>query len=524
MARQATPGKAHCECQRWQCNIAYNALVEVFSTAGGQMMDHGDLAAGNGEAIDLRELLDAIPAAVFVKDSQSRIVLMNRACEAQWGMTLAQLRGTDASQYFPRHQMDSFLERDRAVFASGQQIEFEEEFWNAKLQQNRRGHTIKRPLFDAHGQPLYLIGVTVDITDKQQAAARLRASEEKLQALFRLAPMGIALCDFSGHFLQFNEAFERICGYGGDELMALDYWRLTPPEYAEAEAGQLAKLQAYGHYGPYEKEYIQKGGGRIPLQLSGVMIEDHDGRPLIWSIVEDITERRRKDQELAAHREHLEELVAERTKELLAAKAAAESATRAKSAFLATMSHEIRTPLTAVIGFTYMLQQILREPAHQALLAKIDTSAQSLLGILNDILDFSKLEAGKIEVVEEDVALASLLAHISDLTSARLGDKPVAVHIDIAAGCPSLIRADRLRLGQILGNFANNAAKFTEAGQISLKARFQPDGAIMRFEVCDSGIGLSEAQCALLFEPFVQADSSITRRYGGTGLGLAVCR
>ncbi|MDR3418252.1 MAG: EAL domain-containing protein [Nevskia sp.] len=244
----------------------------------------------------IKEIVDAIPVALFVKDSHSRFVLMNRACEEQFGLSFADLRGSDGSGFFPAEQVEAFLAKDREVFAGRRPVDYQETIRNAALKQNRVGHTIKHPVYDADGSPLYLVGVTVDVTERVGAEAEPRISDDKLRRLFEVSPMGIALTDMAGRYLDFNQAFERICGYSREELNRLDYWALTPKEYAEQEEEQLASLSARGSYGPYEKEYIRKDGGRVPLRLNGVLIHDSEGRPYIWSIVEDITERKKKDE------------------------------------------------------------------------------------------------------------------------------------------------------------------------------------------------------------------------------------
>lgn len=241
-------------------------------------------------------MLDTLPAAVFVKDSQSRIVFMNRACEEQWGMSLQQLAGSDGSQFFPAEQMTLFLSKDREVFACGQQIELQEAIWNAQRQESRMGHTFKRPVFDASGQPLYLLGVTLDVTERMSVEARLRASDEKLRRLYEMSPVGIALTDMQGRYIEFNHAFEQICGYSCAELNLLDDGALTPREYEAQELEQKRSIAVHGRYGPCEREYIRKDGSRIPVRLNGVVVEGGQGQRWLWSIVEDISERKQKDE------------------------------------------------------------------------------------------------------------------------------------------------------------------------------------------------------------------------------------
>ncbi len=246
----------------------------------------------------IKELFDVLPVAIFVKDRNSKFLLMNKACEQQFGMSFTDLYGTDASQFFPPEQIKRFLSKDQEVFKGGRPVDFVEEFWNAKLQENRIGHTFKKPMFDAAGEPLYLICATIDITEKNLAEQNLRISEEKLRGLYELSPLGIALTDMNGNYVEFNDAFQQICGYSEDELRKLDYWTLTPKEYAEEEAVQLESLGKTGRYGPYEKTYRQKSGDMLPIRLNGMLVTGKDGQQYIWSIAEDISSRKQHEEQL----------------------------------------------------------------------------------------------------------------------------------------------------------------------------------------------------------------------------------
>ena len=209
------------------------------------------------------------------------------------------------------------------------------------------------------------------------------------------------------------------------------------------------------------------------------------------------------------------------------AKEVAEAANRAKSEFLANMSHEIRTPLNGVIGFAELLMRTKLDPTQKQYVSNTTTSAQHLLGIINDILDFSKIEAGKLELDETRTDLVRLLEEVTDIIQHESQKKPVEILLNIHPGIPRFITVDPVRFRQILVNLLTNAAKFTEKGEIELSASFNPsphspDQGEFVFSVRDTGIGITQEQKTKLFQAFTQGDSSTTRKYGGTGLGLVI--
>ena len=222
----------------------------------------------------------------------------------------------------------------------------------------------------------------------------------------------------------------------------------------------------------------------------------------------------------------LEAAVERRTAELAASRDAANAGARAKESFLANMSHEIRTPMNAIVGLTQLLQQTSVDPTQRDYLGKIEDAATMLLHIVNDILDFSKIDAGKLGIERTEYLLDDVLRRVAQIVAPEADAKKLELVVHRARDVPNLLLGDPLRLGQVLINLATNAVKFTPAGEVVLAVALagEPGREALRFEVRDTGIGMSADQLAKLFQPFQQGDQTMTRRFGGTGLGLAISK
>ena len=380
------------------------------------------------------------------------------------------------------------------------------------------------PLREANGSITHYVGLTEDVTAGKAAEEQLR----KLSLAVEQSPESVVITNLAAEIEYVNEAFLRVTGYTREEVIGENPRFLhsgkTPPEMHDQLWATLARGE------PWKGEFFnrRKDGSEYVEFAIIAPIRDADGKVTHYlAIKDDITEKKRIGRELDRHRHHLEELVEVRTRELEEARVHAEAANRAKSEFLANMSHEIRTPMNAILGLTHLLRRAEPKPDQVERLGKIDAAAQHLLSIINDILDLSKIEAGKLVVEVIDFELPDLVGESCDIFRDRAQDKGLVLEHDIEASIPRFLRGDPLRLRQLLINLIGNAVKFTEHGSINVGIRKAPsdDGELrLRFEVSDTGIGLDAVQRERLFQPFEQADASTTRRFGGSGLGLALCQ
>ena len=365
--------------------------------------------------------------------------------------------------------------------------------------------------------------VLLDITERKTAEEQLR----KLSLAVEQSPESILITDIEARVEYVNEAFVQASGYSREECVGqnprFQKSGKTPPET------YLALWESLSQGLPWKGELRnRRKDGREYIEFAIITpLRQADGRVTHYvAVKEDITEKKRNGEELDRYRHHLEELVSQRTTELLAAQQKAEAASRAKSTFLANMSHEIRTPMNAIVGLTYLLQRHGANADQVDKLDKIASASHHLLSIINDILDLSKIEAGKLTLEHAEFKSSALRDNLTLLISERVKAQGLGLTIDIEA-LPPVLYGDLTRLTQALLNYLGNAVKFTAQGEITLRASIiehSDHDLLLRFTVEDTGIGITAEQQTRLFAPFEQADNSTTRRFGGTGLGLAITR
>ena len=353
------------------------------------------------------------------------------------------------------------------------------------------------------------------------ALASVLASQSRFRTYVENAPESIFVADAQGHYIEANPAACELVGYDRDELLRMTIADLAPQDVLEDHLDRYEKNKKAGLVDT-ELKLRRKDGRLIDVSLRSMPLAGDE----VIGFVTDITARRKAETELDAYRRNLEQMVEKRTIDLSLAKEAAETANVAKSAFLANMSHEIRTPLNAITGMAHLLRRSGLTEEQSDRIDKINIAGMHLLEIINAILDLSKIEAGKLSLEETDVYLGSLLANVVSMLQERAGAKSLSLQQDI--DLPLLhVLGDPTRLQQGLLNYATNAVKFTEQGQVTLRVRMleeTPADALLRFEVQDTGIGIGPEAMSRLFGSFEQADNSTTRQYGGTGLGLAITK
>ena len=370
----------------------------------------------------------------------------------------------------------------------------------------------------------------------QASVATLRERDEDLRATQEVARLGVYSLDYGSDLFVGSDELREIYGLEPDEPLSVTRWlEIMHPDDRPMMENIAARTPGMTQLNLQYRVIRPKDGRTIWLQVVGKIERDESDKPIrVRGAVQDITQRCLAEQHIQSLNEELEDRVQQRTaqlealnQDLIRARDAANAGARAKADFLANMSHEIRTPMNAVIGFTHLALATDLTARQRDYVDKIMMAARSLLRLINDVLDFSKIDAGKLSLEQMPFSLDTVLAEVSDILAVQVSEKRLEMRFDTDRDVPPTLIGDAARLHQVLLNLLSNAVKFTETGMVRLSvAVATKDGerVTLRFDVQDSGIGLSEEQQHRLFTPFDQADSSITRRYGGTGLGLAIAR
>jgi two-component system sensor histidine kinase/response regulator len=384
-------------------------------------------------------------------------------------------------------------------------------------------------------QSLLIFRLVVQVRRRRSAEASLRQKSAELDQFFNVSPDLLCIAGTDGYFLRLNPVWEHIFGFTLEELKSRRFTEFVHPDDSDSTREALAALASQKSIAHFTNRYRCKDGTYRWLEWSAT-----PAGSLIYAAARDVTERRRVDEELKKHRDHLEEMVRERTTQLAAAKEQADAANQAKSIFLANMSHELRTPLNSILGVAQLLDRDDElSGRHRDNLGILSRSGRHLQEMLEDVLELSKIEAGKDTAVDTSFKLHHLIDSVEEMIRPRLEQKGLHLVSDRDPGLPETIRTDARKLRQILINLLSNATQYTRQGSIVLRVKAKGDRQVrsaagadapekndragwrLEFEVADTGIGIGPGDRQRIFEPFVQLDSGSGSRQGA-GLGLAI--
>ncbi len=471
----------------------------------------------------LFQIINFLPDPTFVIDNEGTLVTWNQAMENLSGVKTDDMVGKGNYEYalpfygerrpllidLVRDWDDEYEKKYLSVEKVGEKIIGESYHPNLGGKE-RYLHATAGLIYDAEGEVAGAIETLRDVTEKKKADDIIRENEERLSNILKTTNEGFWLIDTEDITVDINDAMCDILQRPREEIVGSNINKFLDEENIKTVHSQEVK-RGEDEKGLYEVTLTRADGSIVPCLVNAAPLFDADGNKIgSFGMFTDITERK-----------HMED-------EIIEAKHAAIEANKAKGDFLANMSHEIRTPMNAVIGMTHLALKTKLTPKQQDYLHKIQTSANSLLGIINDILDFSKIEAGKMDMESVNFNLDDVLDNLGNLVSVKAQEKEdLEVLFATDQNVPHFLVGDPLRLGQVLINLANNAVKFTDTGEIVVSTKLlhqTEDKVTLQFAVSDTGIGLTEEQAGKLFQSFTQADTSTTRKYGGTGLGLTISK
>ncbi|MDD5717909.1 MAG: ATP-binding protein [Sulfuricurvum sp.] len=453
----------------------------------------------------LQQVMDANPHIILLKDSMGRFTLVNQAMADLYDTTKENMIGKDDEAFNSNTEQAAFYRKNvQEIISSGQPQRVFEESTDLKSGEVRYYESIKIPITNPDGAKNVLI-IASDITKLKQSEQNLRKLLGEQEALLQIRTVGFIHVK-GRRFLWTNEAFEQMLGYGEGELrdQATRVIYLNDADYEYIGEIGYQTLRERGIF-TYEIKGVKKDGTSIDLIISLNAIENLPGEAM--GVIIDITQQKTLESEL------------------IYAKELAEAATRSKSEFLANMSHEIRTPLNAIIGFIPLLKKRNSDSESKKYLGIIDKSASSLLEIVNDILDFSKINSQKLIIESHPFNPCEEMEGVIQLFAPLAKEKGVDIFAFIDPNMPEYLLGDSTRIKQIVNNLLSNAIKFTpENGTIRVRVAYNAENSILECAIKDSGIGMSEEGQKKIFHLFEQSDASITRKFGGTGLGLTICK
>ncbi len=462
----------------------------------------------------LRTIFESVQAGIMIVDVKTRsIVDVNPAAVQMIGLPREQIIGRIC------HDFVCPAERDRCpVIDLGCEVDNEDRvLLTGKGEECAIIKTVTPVTLRGRE---FLVESFVDITARKRAEEELR----RLATIVEQAGEGIAVADFNGIIQFANRAWADMHGYEMAELIGMHLSAFHTEEQMKRDVIPFnEEVKRRGHFGG-EVGHVKRDGTPFPTQMMVSLLRDGKGDPVgLIGFASDITERKRAEEELGKTNRELQWALA-RANDLAVE---AEKANTAKSQFLANMSHEIRTPMNAIIGMVELALDTDLTAEQREYLVTVKESAEALLGLLNDILDLAKIEAGKLELEPIDFQLRDSLGDALKALAIRAHQKGLELAFEVDTNVPDMVKGDPMRLRQIITNLVGNAIKFTPRGQVVVRAAVEEaagEEVRLHFSVSDTGIGIPKDQMDKILEPFEQADGSATRQYGGTGLGLTICR
>jgi two-component system, sensor histidine kinase and response regulator len=456
----------------------------------------------------LRTLMENVPDVIYFKDRESRFTRINNAHARSFGISdPAQAVGKKDSDFFSHEHAQQALADELEIIRTGRPILAKEERETWPDGRETWALTTKMPRRDVHGNIIGTFGLSLDITDRKRAEKQLEERTAYLNALVENSPFGIVGIDPQNRVQLCNPAFERLFRFRRDQVVGSNINDLVAPPDLRQEAYEYTGQVAEGEHVHGTAVRRRSDGTLVDVEIYGVPLKLGDQFVGSFGLYQDITERKRSQEELQK------------------AKEAAEAGSRAKSEFLANMSHEIRTPMNGVLGMVELALDTDLTPEQRDYLGMVKSSADALLTVINDVLDFSKIEAGKLDLDPIAFNLRDHLAQSMKPLALRAHQKGLELTYDVCREVPDEVVADPSRLRQIIINLTGNAIKFTERGEVGIEVGVEsqgPDGAELHFQVRDTGIGIAPEKRTLIFTAFSQADGSTARKFGGTGLGLTI--
>lgn len=456
-------------------------------------------------------ILQYLYDAVIVTDLNFCITSWNHSAEKIYGYSQSEAIGKSTleilkTELSPEDRQRSIQDLNSTGYWLGEVIQV------AKNGQRLNIRSAVSFLKDKTGKTIGVIANNRDVTKEREIQNQLEESEKRFRSSFDNAGSGMCLQDMEGRFLKVNQKFCSMLGYEEADLLGNLSSRFAyPDDVPVAQEKRSSILRGDLSDAVFEKRYLRKDGSLLYAEVYSSLVRDGNGTPNYFVTQHiDITKRKKVEEQL------------------IKAKIEAERANEAKSQFVANMSHEIRTPLNGVIGYNQLLLSTNLSLLQSEYAKKAMSSAHGLLGIINDILDISKIEAGKIELHPQFTPLILLVEDCLSLLKWKANEKQIYIKMENESDLPKYVKVDSVRLRQILINLLGNAVKFTETGGVSLKIvtfkSLKSDQIGLRFSIEDTGIGIAEESIPFLFESFWQEESSSTRRFGGTGLGLKITK